>query len=289
LESLGAFTCYDRSAPSEIVSRSAEAEILLTNKTPLTAASLKALPRLRYVGVLATGYNIVDGAAARALGVPVTNVPEYGTSAVAQHTIALLLEISQHVGHHSDTVRAGRWTASADFCYWDHPIFELAGLRLGIVGGGRIGSAVARIAEALGMSVSTTGRTAGRAGLEALFRSSDVISLHCPLTPETRELINAETLGWMKPTAILLNTSRGPLVNEADLASALNSGRIAAAGLDVLSVEPPKNGSPLMSAKNCIITPHMAWAAFKARSRLLDIAAENVSAFLAGTPKNVVN
>ena len=289
LEALGPLVCHARTPPGEILRRSEPAEILLTNKTPLSAATLSALPRLRYIGVLATGHNVVDSAAARARGIPVTNVPGYGTNAVAQHTIGLLLEFTQHTGLHADGVRAGRWSAAPDFCYWDRPLLELAGRRLGIVGAGQIGSTVARIAESFGMSVAFATRQGGRAELERIFRSSDVISLHCPLTPDTRELINAETIGWMKPAAILLNTSRGGLVNEADLAEALNSGRIAGAGLDVLSTEPPPPGNPLISAQNCIITPHLAWATREARARLIEIAAGNIRAFLAGRPVNVVN
>ena len=289
LEALGPLVCHPRTPPGEILSRSEGAEILLTNKTPLGAATLAGLPRLRYIGVLATGHNVVDSAAARARGIPVTNVPGYGTNAVAQHTIGLLLEFTQHTGLHAGTVKAGRWSAAPDFCYWDRPLLELAGRRLGIVGAGQIGSTVARIAESFGMPVAFATRSGGRAELEKVFRSSDVISLHCPLTPDTRELISAETIGWMKPTAILLNTSRGGLLNERELAEALNSGRIAGAGLDVLSTEPPPPSNPLLSARNCIITPHLAWATREARARLIEIAAGNIRAFLAGRPVNVVN
>jgi glycerate dehydrogenase len=289
LEALGHLVCYPRTPSAEIVSRSAPAEILLTNKTPLNAATLAELPRLRYIGVLATGHNVVDSAAARARGIPVTNVPGYATNAVAQHTIALLLELTNHAGHHDGTVREGRWSAAPDFCYWDYSLVELAGRRMGIIGGGHIGSAVARIAESFGMSVAVAKRSGGRSELEKVIRTSDVISLHCPLTPETRELINSETIGWMKPTALILNTSRGALVNETDLAAALNSGRIAGAGLDVLPTEPPPAGSLLLSARNCIVTPHMAWATREARSLLIDLAAGNIRSFLEGHPVNVVN
>jgi len=289
LETLGQFTCYDRTPAPEIVARARSADILFTNKTPLTAENLAQLPQLKYIGVLATGYNVVDTAAARARGIPVTNVPEYGTNAVAEHTIALLLEMTRHAGHHAATVREGRWSKNPDFCYWDFPIIELPGLQLGLVGSGRIGSAVARIAAAFGMTVAFSKRSGGRAELEKTMRSSDVISLHCPLTPDTREIINAATIEWMKPTALLINTSRGPLVNEADLAAALNSGRIAGAALDVLSVEPPRPDNPLLTAKNCLVTPHLAWAARGARARLLDTAVANVRSFLAGQPVNVVN
>jgi len=289
LRELGTFTCFDRTPAAEIVARALPADILLTNKTPLAAATLAQLPRLKYIGVLATGHNVVDAAAARARGIPVTNVPEYGTGAVAEHTIALLLELTRHAGHHAASVASGGWTRCPDFCYWDSPIIELAGLQIGIVGGGRIGSAVGRIAAAMGMKVAFTRRAGGTAELESVFRTSDVISLHCPLTPETREMINERTIGWMKPTALLINTSRGLLVNEPDLAAALNAGRIAGAALDVLSIEPPPAGNPLFTAKNYLITPHQAWGARGARARLLDTAVANVRGFLAGKPANVVN
>jgi len=289
LESLGECVRYHRTEEEETLPRARPADILLTNKTPLTAATIGELPRLKYIGVTATGYNVVDIAAARARGIPVTNVPEYGTAAIAQHAFALLLEMTQHTGHHAESVRAGRWSTCTNFCYWDYPLIELAGLRLGIVGAGRIGRAVARIGEAFGMSVAYATRAGGRAELESVFRSSDVVSLHCLLTPDTRELINASTLAWMKPSALLLNVSRGPLINEADLAAALNAGRIAGAGLDVLSAEPPPADNPLLRAKNCVVTPHLAWAARGSRARLLDISIANVRAFLAGRPVNVVN
>jgi len=289
LSALGRFTCHDRTPAGEIVPRAADAEILLTNKTPLTAETLGRLPALKYIGVLATGYNIVDAAAARARGIPVTNVPEYGTHAVAQHTMALLLELTQHTGHHADAVRQGRWSQIQDFCFWDFPLVELDGLRLGVIGAGWIGRAFARMAEAFGMSVAFASRSGGRAELESVMRAGDVVSLHCPLTADTRDLIRAETIGWMKPSAFLLNTSRGPLVNSRDLAAALDAGRIAGAGLDVLSVEPPPPDNPLLHARNCLVTPHLAWAARGARARLLDVAAANVRAFLAGRPVHVVN
>ena len=289
LGALGQLTCHDRTPAADIAARAKPAEILLTNKTPLTAATLEQLPRLKYIGVLATGYNVVDTAAARARGIPVTNVPEYGTNAVAEHTFALLLEMARHAGHHAATVRDGRWSKSPDFCYWDFPLIELSGLQLGIVGAGRIGRAVAKIAEGFGMKVVFVKRAGGRADLEKALSDSDVISLHCPLTPETRELINAATLASMKPSALLINTSRGLLVNEEDLAAALNSGKIAGAALDVLSTEPPPPDNPLLSAKNCLVTPHQAWGARGARARLLDMAVANVRAFLAGQPTNVVN
>ncbi len=287
---------YDRTAQAEVLDRSRDAEILLTNKTELTAGHLRHLPKLEYIGILATGTNVVDLAAAVERGIIVTNVPAYGTRSVAQTTFALLLELTNRVGHHAGTVRQGRWSRSPDWCYWDFPLVELDGLTMGIVGFGRIGGCVASIADVFGMKVLTT--TLGSdplpafvraVDLESLLRQSDVVSLHCPLTPETRLLLNAERLSWMKSTAFLLNTSRGPLVDEAALASALNSGRLAGAGLDVLSVEPPPLENPLLAAQNCLVTPHLAWATRAARARLMRIAVENVRAFLQGKPQKVVS
>ncbi len=297
LRALGDCEIHDRTAPDEIIARAQEAEIILTNKTVLNRATLAALPQLKYLGVLATGCNVVDAAAARERGVPVTNVPDYSTRSVAQLTFALLLELAHHAGHHAQTVRAGRWSRSADFCYWDFPLLELDGRTMGLVGYGRIGRAVSELATAFGMKVMVHSRRTPETippgvrctGLEELFRSSDVVSLHCPLTPETKQLVNAERLAWMKPTAFLINTSRGPLVDEAALAGALNTGEIAGAALDVLSVEPPPSNNPLLTAKNCLITPHLAWATHAARARLMQIAVANVAAFLAGTPQNMVN
>ena len=296
LRSLGPCAIYDRTLPAELLGRAADADVLLTNKTELTADTLQSLPRLKYIGVLATGTNVVDFTAARARGIPVTNVPAYSTKSVAQLTFALLLELAQHAGHHAQTVREGRWTRSTDFCYWDFPLIELDGLTLGIVGFGRIGRAVGELGSAFGMKVPACARTAGSAPpfasfveLETLFRKSDVVSLHCPLTPQTANLVNARRLSLMKPTAFLLNTSRGPLVDEPALADALNSGRIAGAALDVLSKEPPRADNPLLTARNCLITPHLAWATRAARSRLMTIAVENVRAFLQGKAQNVVN
>ncbi len=296
LQSLGPCTIYDRTSPAEVVARAADADILLTNKTELTAGHIQSLPRLKYIGVLATGTNIVDLATARARGIPVTNVPTYGTKSVAQMTFALLLELAHHTGHHAQTVREGRWTRSADWCYWDFPLVELDGLTLGLVGLGRIGRAVSELATAFGMKVIAYDPMAGPAPasvrlveLDALFRESDVVSLHCPLTPQTANLVNASRLTLMKPTAFLLNTSRGPLVDQSALAEALNSGRIAGAAMDVLVKEPPSADNPLLTAQNCILTPHLAWATRSARSRLMKIAVENVRAFLQGKPENVVN
>jgi glycerate dehydrogenase len=297
LQALGACEIFDRTPPKSVTTRAAQADLIVTNKVVLRREHMEALPKLKYIGVTATGYNIVDIAAARERGVTVTNVPAYGTRSVAQHTFALLLELTQQVGHHAETVRAGRWARSPDWCYWDRPLAELDGLTMGIVGYGRIGQAVARLAEAFGMRVITAASGSGRAPapgaavveLDYLFRHSDVVSLHCPLTPQTNQLVNAARLALMRPTAFLLNTSRGPLVDEAALAEALNAGRLAGAGLDVLSAEPPSEDNPLLHAKHCLITPHIAWATRAARARLLKTAVDNVRAFLEGQPRNVVN
>jgi glycerate dehydrogenase len=296
-EALGDCVWYDRTTPDQILERAQGATVLLTNKVPLSRQSLGALPDLRYIGVLATGHNVVDSAAAKERGIPVTNVPGYSTASVAQLVFALLLELSNHVGAHSDEVRKGRWAQSADFCFIDHPIHELAGRTLGIYGYGEIGAAVAKIGLALGMEVIAHRRSWSQpplpgvapASAEDLWTQSDVLSLHCPLTPETQHLVNAQTLSQMKSTAWLINTARGPLIDESALAAALNEGRIAGAGLDVLSQEPPQAGNPLFTAKNCIITPHQAWASQAARQRLIAIASANVEAWLAGSPKKAVN
>ena len=287
---------YERTAPSETVGRSAEAEVVLTNKVVLDRATLEQLPRLRYIGVTATGVNVVDLDAARERGITVTNVPVYGTPSIVQLTFALLLELTQRVGHHAASVRGGNWVAAKDFSYWDFPLVELDGRRMGLVGFGAIARGVARVAQAFGMEVIATRRKPSAeevpgvrlVDLDTLFRESDVLSLHCPLTPETRGLVNAARLALMKPTAYVLNTSRGPVVNEADLAAALNGGTIAGAGLDVLSTEPPAANNPLLTAKNCFVTPHIAWATQAARSRLLDVVVANLRAFLDGQPQNVV-
>jgi glycerate dehydrogenase len=297
LQALGDCAVHERTAPEQTVERARDAEILFTNKVVLGRAEFAHLPRLRYVGVLATGYNVVDVAAARERGIVVTHIPAYGTRSVAQMTFALLLELTQHVGHHAQTVREGRWTRSRDFCYWDAPLVELDGLTLGLVGFGRIGQAVAQCALAFGMKVLAHDPAAPPphpppgvtwADLETVFRESDVVSLHCPLTAGNRGLVNAARLALMKPTAFLLNTARGPLVDEAALAAALNAGRLAGAGLDVLAVEPPRPDNPLLTARNCLITPHLAWATRAARERLLQVAVANLAAFLAGRPANVV-
>jgi glycerate dehydrogenase len=297
LQTLGECAIHDRTPLEAVVERAAGAEIVLTNKTPVRREHIDQLPALRYLGVLATGFNIVDAAAARARQIPVTNVPAYGTRSVAQMTMALLLELALHVGHHAHTVRQGRWTASPDFCYWDFPLVELDGLTMGIVGFGRIGQAVAELARAFGMKIITYSRSrpavseahAQFVSLQVLFSQSDVVSLHCPLTPETQRLVNPARLQAMKRSAFLLNTSRGPLVDERALAAALEADEIAGAGLDVLSIEPPPADNPLLRARNCLITPHIAWATRAARQRLLQTAIANVKAFLKGTPQNVVN
>lgn len=294
---LGELTVYERTAAADIVPRIGDAEIVYTNKTPITAETLAACPKLRYIGLLATGYNVVDVAAAKARGVAVTNIPTYGTAAVAQFAIAMLLEICHHVAHHSDAVHAGRWTANPDWCFWDYPLIELDGKTMGIIGFGRIGQATGRIARALGMRVlayDSRPSDAGRAiaeyvPLDELLANSDVISLHCPLFPETEGIVNKANIARMKDGVILLNNSRGPLVVEQDLSDALNSGKVYAAGLDVVSTEPIRPDNPLLKAKNCFITPHTSWAPRESRQRLMDIAVENLRAFLAGAPVNVVN
>ncbi len=298
LAAIGELTVHARTAREETAARIATADFVFTNKVELTEDHFSQAPRLRYVGVLATGYNCVDIEAARRRGIAVANVPDYGTAAVAQMTMALLLELTNHVGEHARSVRAGRWQSAQDWCYWDRPLIELSGLTLGLVGAGRIGRAVAATARSMGMHVLAANLRSGsvtpnpddppRTSLEELLRRSDVVSLHCPLTPETRSLINAERLALMKPSAFLLNTARGALVDEQALASALETGRIAGAGLDVLTEEPPRQGSPLIGCKNCLITPHQSWAAKAARERLLALAASNLSAFLADNRLNRV-
>lgn len=295
---LGELTVYDRSFGEEVVRRIGDARIVLTNKTLLTKEVLNACPNLRYVGVLATGYNVVDTEEAKKLGITVSNVPAYSTRAVAQFVFALLLEVCHHVGHHSEAVHAGRWSTSIDFCFWDYPLIELDAKTMGIVGYGQIGRAVAKLAQAFGMKVLVYSRSTEPGteeggvrfvNLDELLSQSDVVTLHCPLTEATQGMINRESIDKMKPGAILINTGRGPLVVEEDLAEALNSGRLYAAGLDVASKEPMPADSPLIGAKNCFITPHIAWAPQETRQRLLDIAADNLKGFLNGRPVNVVN
>lgn len=294
MEALGELTVYDRTSPAELQVRAEGAQALVTNKTLITAEDMASLPQLKYIGVLATGYNVVDIEAAKARGIVVTNIPAYSTDSVAQMVFAHILNITQRVGYYADENVKGRWTNSADFCYWETNLVELAGKKMGIVGFGNIGQATARIAQAFGMEVcvyTSKPQFALPSGikkmtLDELFAECDVVSLHCPLTPDTKEMVNAERLNIMKPNAILVNTGRGPLVNEQDLADALNEGKIAAAGLDVLSVEPSVKDNPLLGAKNCFITPHIAWATKEARMRLMDIAVNNLKSYQEG---NIIN
>lgn len=297
LAQLGTLKVYDRTPPELVVERAAPAAIVLTNKTHLPADVLAQLPNLRFVAVLATGYDVVDVAAARARGIPVSNVPEYGTDSVAQHVFALLLELCHHVGLHDAAVHDGEWSRAADFCFWKRSLVELTGLTFGIVGFGRIGRRVGTIAQAFGMQVLASGTPRKDAApypvtwadMPDLFARADVVSLHCPLTPETAGFVNRALLGHMKPAAFLINTARGGLVNEADLALALNAGQLAGAAVDVASIEPIHPDNPLLGARNCLITPHIAWASLAARQRLMTTAARNVEAFLAGAPIHVVN
>ncbi|MBP2657664.1 MAG: Glycerate dehydrogenase [Firmicutes bacterium] len=291
-------TAYDISGLNLIIQRVGDAEVVFTNKTPLTAEALKAMPSLKFIGVLATGYNVVDVDAAKAQGITVTNIPTYGTDAVAQMTIALLMEMCHHAGAHSDAVKKGDWTNHVDWCFWNYPLIELAGKTMGIIGFGRIGQATARIARALGMKVLAFDSYQNKAlesdtlkyvELDELLTQSDVISLHCPLFESTKGIINKNTLAKMKPEAMLINTSRGPLVVEEDLAEALNNNKITGAALDVVSSEPIKVDNPLLTAKNCIITPHISWAPKESRQRLMDIAMNNLSHFIDDKPINVVN
>lgn len=296
VENLGEVTIYDRTDPDQLLKRISEAEVVLTNKVPLSREVIMHSPSLKYIGVTATGYNIVDVKAAKERKIVVTNVPAYGTESVAQHTFALLLELAAHVGLHANDVRQGGWSSQPDFCYWKKPIIELHGKTFGIVGLGKIGSTVARIALGFGMHVLAVHKHPDRdrmegvsfTDMETLFRHADVVSLHCPLNDSNQRFVNTKLLTMMKSTSFLINVSRGGLVNEEDLANALNHDVIAGAGLDVLSSEPPPPSNPLLSAKNCIITPHQAWAAQASRSRLLNIAISNLKAFLDGHPQNVV-
>lgn len=295
---LGELTVYDRTPADKTVERARDAAIVITNKTVLGAKEIEALPELRYIGVLATGYNVVDVKAAAERGIVVTNIPAYSTRSVAQLVFALLLAVTNRVEHYSAENRRGRWSANPDFCYWDFPLMELAGKTFGIVGFGNIGATVASIALAMGMKVSAftskpadalPAGVAKAESLDALFTEADVVSLHCPLTPETTAMVDARRLSLMKPTAILINTGRGPLVDEEALALALNEETIYAAALDVLSSEPPKADNPLLTARNCFITPHIGWATYEARVRLMDIATANLKGWLSGTPVNVVS
>ena len=300
LAQLGELTVYDRTDPQDealIIARMAGAELVFTNKTPITRAAIDACPRLRFIGILATGYNVVDCAYAREKGIPVSNVPAYGTASVSQFSIALLLELCHHIGHHDRAVHEGRWERCADWCFWDYPLIELAGKTMGIIGFGRIGQAEGRVARALGMRVlaydihpTDTGRElAEYVDLDTLYARADVISLHCNLTPENTGMICAASIEKMKDGVLIVNNARGQLVNEADLAAALEAGKVAGAALDVVSTEPIRGDNPLLHAKNCILTPHISWAPIESRRRIMDCSVENARAFLKGTPVNVVN
>lgn len=295
---LGEIIVHDRTTPEQILERSRNATVLLTNKTPVRENIINQLPQLKFIGVLATGYNIVDVEAAAKRGIVVSNIPDYGSNSVAQLTMALLLELCHHVQRHSDSVHGGKWSTSKDWCYWDYPLVELAGKTLGIIGFGNIGQKVGDIATSFGMNLLGTARNRSDQAhrknfawveIPELLESSDVVTIHCPLTPETKGLINSHSLAAMKKSAFLLNTARGPIIVDADLAEALNCNKIAGAGIDVLSVEPPQKDNPLFHAKNCIITPHIAWATKEARTRLMQMAVTNLEAFVKGAPINVVN
>ncbi len=300
LEALGELTVYDRTSltdEEEIIQRIGDAEIIITNKTPIRKSTMDHCPNIKFIAMLATGYNVVDYDYAREKGIPLANVPAYGTASVSQFSIALLLEVCHHIGHHSDSVRNGEWTTAADWCYWDYPLIELEGKTIGIIGFGRIGQNEGRIAKALGMNVLAYDLYPNDSGkeiatyveLDELLASSDVITLHCNLTPENAEMINKESIAKMKDGAILINNSRGQLLCESDVADALNSGKLLAAGLDVVSTEPILNDNPLLTAKNCIITPHISWAPKESRQRIMNCTVENIRAFLNGAPVNIVN
>jgi len=296
-ESLGDLTVYDRTPIEKTIERIGDADIVLVNKAPISRETIEACKNIKYIGVLATGYNIVDIEAAKERGILVSNIPTYGTDAVGQFAIALLLEICHHIGHHSQAVKEGRWENNADWCFWDYPLIELAGKTMGIIGLGRIGRTTGKIAKALSMKVlafdenpTEEGREIAKyVDLDQLFERSDVICLHCPLFPSTQGIINKDTIAKMKDGVIIINNSRGPLIVEQDLADALNSGKVYAAGVDVVSKEPIRPDNPLLSAKNCIITPHISWAPKESRQRLMDIAVDNLKAFINGTPVNIVN
>ena len=298
MEALGEVTVYDRTKPEEVVERIGDAEVVYTNKTPITRETLDQCGNIRFIGVLATGYNIIDIEAAKEKGIPVSNIPTYGTAAVSQFAIALLLELCHHIGEHSDAVKNGEWTSNPDWCFWKYPLVELAGKTMGIVGFGRIGQDTGKIAQAFGMKVlafdayrrpELESETCHYADLDTLLAESDVISLHCPLFPDTEGIINKDTIAKMKTGVMIINDSRGPLIVEEDLRDALNSGKVAGAALDVVSTEPIKMDNPLLSAKNVILTPHIAWAPKESRQRLMDIAVENLQCFVDGAPQNVVN
>jgi len=296
MKELGDLTVYDRTSPQELMDRVKGAEALLTNKVVLNEEMIDSLPSLKYIGVLATGYNVVDIAAAKKKNIVVSNIPAYSTMSVAQMVFAHILNITQRVGYYTEQNRQKRWSHNEDFCYWDYPLIELAGKQMGIVGLGHTGIATAKIAIAMGIKVvaftsksqSSLSEDIHKTTLDELFRTSDIVSLHCPLTSDTKEMVNAYRLEQMKNSAILINTGRGQLVNEFDLAEALNSGKIYAAGMDVMVNEPPKEDNPLLSAKNCFITPHIAWATREARVRLMNISIENLKKFIEGHPQNNV-
>lgn len=301
LEALGELKVYDRTAVNnveEVISRIGDAEVVITNKTPVSAQAMEACSNIKYIGLMATGYNVVDCEAAKKKGIPVCNIPTYGSDAVAQFTMALLLEVCHHIGHHSQAVHEGKWEHNPDWCFWDYPLIELAGKIMGIIGYGRIGQKTGALAQAFGMKVLAYDANYNQAlisenchyvELDDLYAQSDVIALHCPLFPETQGIINKTSIAKMKDGVIILNDSRGPLIVEEDLKEALNSGKVAAAGLDVVSSEPIRSDNPLLRAKDCIITPHIAWAPKESRQRLMDIAVSNVKAFIDGKPENVVN
>ena len=297
LEKIGEVTVYDRTPEKKVLERIKDADAVYTNKTPIPVDTISKCSNLKYIGVLATGYNVVDVKAARERNIPVSNIPVYGTTAVAQMAFALLLEVCHHAGAHSDAVHNGDWTNNADWCFWNYPLIELAGKTMGIIGFGRIGQNTAKIAAAFGMNFiaydehpNDNGRKLGEyVSLDELLNKSDVITLHCPLFPSTEGMINKNNIAKMKDGAILINNSRGPLVVEQDLADALNSGKIYAAGLDVVSTEPIKADNPLLGAKNCIITPHISWAPKESRQRLMDVAVENLQTFTEGNPINIIN
>lgn len=297
-EELGELTVYDRTPADQVAERVGDAEIVYTNKTPITKETLDRCQNIKFIGVLATGYNVVDIEAAKEKGIPVANIPTYGTDAVSQFAIALLLELCHHIGAHSDSVKNGDWANSPDWCYWNYPLIELAGKTMGIIGLGRIGQGTARIAQALGMRViahdsyrkpELETETCRYAELDELFAESDVITLHCPLFPGTEGIINKENIAKMKDHVMIINNSRGPLIVEEDLCDALNRGKVAGAGLDVVSTEPIRADNPLLRAKNCIITPHISWAPKESRQRLMDIAVDNLKKYLDGNPVNIVN
>lgn len=298
LREFGELTVYDRTgSEDQVIARIGEAEVVFVNKVPITKRVLEECPNIKFISVLATGYNVIDIKAAAEKGIVVSNVPSYGTAAVAQFAIALLLEVCHHVAHHSEAVHQGRWAANPDWCFWDYPLIELQGKTMGIIGFGRIGQATGRIAKALGMKVIAYSRSVREDGkeiadyvdLDTLLRTSDVIALHCPLFPETEGIINKANIEKMKDGVIIINNSRGQLVVEQDLADALNSGKVCAAGLDVVSTEPIREDNPLLKAKNCLITPHISWAPKESRQRIMDMSYNNLKAFAEGRPINVVN